>query len=191
MLPSRYTYPEEAHHFRSDPRSVGATVLLSFDEALVDDPRAGTRPYFQGSPPPIAWYRDRGSVDLTNGTGAAADDAPPRMTGRTWFSSLGHTTAFWEDDLNLQHVEAGLRWALEGIDDDSTASPSSSATSSTGASSTGASSSSPASSAAPSTASPSSTSSATRMHSPARDAPTLALSVLVAAVGSLYLSRLA
>jgi len=104
MLPSRYTYLEEAHHFRSDPRSVGATVLLSFDETLIDDPRAGTRPYFQGSPPPTAWYRDRGSVDLTNGTGEAG---APRMTGRTWFSSLGHTTAFWEDELNLQHVEAG------------------------------------------------------------------------------------
>ncbi|GAA5898669.1 hypothetical protein JCM8208_004728 [Rhodotorula glutinis] len=191
MLPSRYTYLEEAHHFRSDPRSVGATVLLSFDSSLVDDPRAGTRPYFEGSPPPIAWYRDRGSVDLTNGTGTGAADEAPRMTGRTWFSSLGHTTAFWEDDLNLQHVEAGLRWALEGLDDvaNSTTSPStSSATTPASTSSTGATSSSPASSAPPST-SPSSTSSARRMYS--SGAPTLALVVLAAALGPWYLSRLA
>lgn len=104
MFPDRYTYLEEAHHFRSDPRAVNCTVLLSFDESLIDDPRAGSRPYYQGSPPPIAWYREGQSVDLTNGTGGAS---APRMTGRTFMTSLGHTTEFWQDDLNLQHIEAG------------------------------------------------------------------------------------
>ncbi|GJN87845.1 hypothetical protein Rhopal_000800-T1 [Rhodotorula paludigena] len=104
MLPDRYTYVEEAHHFRSDPRSVNCTVLLSYDPSLVDDPAFGTRPYYQGTPPPIAWFREGQTVDLTNGT-AGAEAAT--MTGRTWFTSLGHTSDFWRDELNLGHIEAG------------------------------------------------------------------------------------
>ncbi|BGP37209.1 hypothetical protein JCM10449v2_001114 [Rhodotorula kratochvilovae] len=156
MLPERYTYVEEAHHFRTDPRSVNCTVLLSYDESSVDDPQAGTRPYFQGSPPPIAWFREGQSVDLSNGTAGAE---PAVMTGRTWFTSLGHTTAFWQDELNLQHIEAGLRWALQDFTSSNSSSTSSNPSSSSSTS-------------ASSGASPASTSSSA-VSSPTSDAPTL------------------
>jgi len=33
MLPDRWTFVEEVYNFRSDPRDVGAKVLLSVDES--------------------------------------------------------------------------------------------------------------------------------------------------------------
>ncbi|KWU45764.1 class I glutamine amidotransferase-like protein [Rhodotorula sp. JG-1b] len=108
-LPDRYETYEEVYHFRTDPRDVNCTVLLSYDPSTVQDPQFGTRPYYQGSPPPIAWYREGQNVDLSNGT----DANPPTMTGRTWMTSLGHTIEIWSDPTHLAHVEAGLRWALE------------------------------------------------------------------------------
>lgn len=103
MFSDRFVSYEEAYHFRSDPRSVNATVILSYDPSSVDDPQYGTRPYFQGTPPPIAWYREGQTVDLSNGTAAS----PPKMTGRTWMTSLGHTIEVWSDPTHLAHVEAG------------------------------------------------------------------------------------
>lgn len=91
------------YHFRTDPRDVNCTVLLSYDTSTVDDPQFGTRPYYQGSPPPIAWYREGQQVDLGNGTQARA----PVMTGRTWMTSLGHTIEIWSDPTHLAHVQAG------------------------------------------------------------------------------------
>lgn len=102
-LPERYETYEEVYHFRSDPRDVNCTVLLSYDLSTVSDGAYGTRPYYQGSPPPIAWYREGQNVDLSNGT----DPNPPIMTGRTWMTSLGHTIEIWSDPTHLAHVEAG------------------------------------------------------------------------------------
>lgn len=102
-LPDRYETYEEVYHFRTDPRDVNCTVLLSYDPSTVQDPQFGTRPYYQGSPPPIAWYREGQNVDLSNGT----DSNPPTMTGRTWMTSLGHTIEIWSDPTHLAHVEAG------------------------------------------------------------------------------------
>lgn len=102
-LPDRYETYEEVYHFRTDPRDVNCTVLLSYDPSTVQDPQFGTRPYYQGSPPPIAWYREGKTVDLSNGT----DANPPTMTGRTWMTSLGHTIEIWSDPTHLAHVEAG------------------------------------------------------------------------------------
>ncbi|GAA5850863.1 hypothetical protein JCM8547_009112 [Rhodosporidiobolus lusitaniae] len=136
MLPDRYTTYEEVHHFRSDPRDVNCTVLLTYDPTSFSDPQAGTRPYYQGTPPPSAWFREGRNVDLTNGT---AGLSPATMTGRTWFTSLGHEIETWSNPNHLEHVEAGLRWALAEFNDasepnntESTSSaPSSSSTSAT------------------------------------------------------------
>ncbi|GAA5974092.1 hypothetical protein JCM11641_003429 [Rhodosporidiobolus odoratus] len=133
MLPDRYTTYEEVHHFRSDPRDVNCTVLLTYDSDSCSDPQAGTRPYYQGSPPPSAWFREGQQVDLTNGT---AGLSPAIMTGRTWFTSLGHEIETWSNPVHLAHVEAGFRWALAEFNTSSSAttslstSPSDSATSS-------------------------------------------------------------
>jgi len=132
---------EEIYSFRTDPRSVNATVLLTVDPSSYVDSDKPTEsgidaPYFQGSPHPIAWFREGGmEVDLSNGTNAGEGK---RMNGKMWMTSLGHTNesestttvhlflpseenelmayrfriAAWRGDLHLQHVEAGLRWAL-------------------------------------------------------------------------------
>lgn len=71
----------------TDPRDVNATVLLTVDAASFADPEAGTRPYFQGTPHPIAWYRDS-QVDLNNGT--TNGSVPSIMPGRLWYTSLGY-----------------------------------------------------------------------------------------------------
>lgn len=102
-LPDRYTSYEEAYHFRSDPRDVNCTVLLSYDPSTVDDPKFGTRPYYEGTPPPIAWFREGQPTDLSNGTAATGGVMP----GRTWMTSLGHTIEIWKDPTHLAHVEAG------------------------------------------------------------------------------------
>ncbi|GAA5837424.1 hypothetical protein JCM3766R1_000442 [Sporobolomyces carnicolor] len=117
MLPDRYNTFEEVYSFRTDPRAVNATALLTVDPDSYQDSDKPTAqgvdaPYFQGTPHPIAWLRDRGmNVDLSNGTSSD----PPRMNGRMWMTSLGHTNETWQSDVHLQHVEAGLRWALEGL----------------------------------------------------------------------------
>ncbi|GAA5848389.1 hypothetical protein JCM5353_004883 [Sporobolomyces roseus] len=115
MLPDRYDTYEEIYSFRTDPRAVNATVLLTVDPSSYVDSDKPTEsgidePYFQGSPHPIAWFREGGmEVDLSNGTNAGEGK---RMNGRMWMTSLGHTNETWRSDLHLQHVEAGLRWAL-------------------------------------------------------------------------------
>ncbi|BGP13267.1 hypothetical protein JCM10213_004963 [Rhodosporidiobolus nylandii] len=127
MLPDRYNTYEEVHHFRSDPRDVNCTVLLTYDPDSFSDPQAGTRPYYQGTPPPSAWFREGQNVDLTNGT---AGLSPATMTGRTWFTSLGHEISTWSNPIHLAHVEAGMRWALADFNANSSASASSSGVSS-------------------------------------------------------------
>ncbi|GAA5979135.1 hypothetical protein JCM10908_002816 [Rhodotorula pacifica] len=164
-LPDRYETYEEVYHFRSDPRDVNCTVLLSYDPSTVQDPQFGTRPYYQGSPPPIAWYREGQNVDLSNGT----DPSRPTMTGRTWMTSLGHTIEIWSDPTHLAHVEAGLRWALEPFEQatanvSSTSASTASGTSSASRSASSTGSTASASSAAPSTASTAQVTSAARRH---------------------------
>jgi len=87
---------EEIYSFRTDPRSVNATILLSVDPSTYIDPSKPTEsgidsPYYQGTPHPIAWYRDGGmNVDLSNGT-YTGEGQGSRMNGRMWMTSLGHT----------------------------------------------------------------------------------------------------
>ncbi|PVF98110.1 class I glutamine amidotransferase-like protein [Serendipita vermifera] len=100
-LPSRWQVQDEVYNFRSDPRDVGAQVILSVDEtSYVDN---GTRTYNQGSPHPIAWYQDRLA-------GTSVTDLP--VVGRSWYTSLGHLSATWEDETFLSHIMGGIAWTL-------------------------------------------------------------------------------
>ncbi|KAI5478513.1 glycosyl-hydrolase [Pseudohyphozyma bogoriensis] len=105
MLPDRYDTYEEVYHFRSDPRSVNATVLLTVDESSYVNNGTSVGDYWYGTPAPMAWYRDS-PVDLGNGTNNGT------MTGRMWYTSLGHTNDTWRSSVHLAHVEAGIKWAL-------------------------------------------------------------------------------
>ncbi len=89
MFPDPYISYEEAYHHRTDPRDVGATALLTYDQDALTDPKFGTTGYYQGSPPAAAWFRDGAvtPVDLNNETTAAESSSVFR--GRTWYTSLG------------------------------------------------------------------------------------------------------
>ncbi|GAA5969368.1 hypothetical protein JCM3765_001285 [Sporobolomyces pararoseus] len=153
MLPDRYNTFEEVYSFRTDPRSVNATVLLTVDPDSYQDsdkptPEGVDAPYYQGSPHPIAWYREGGmNVDLSNGTVPA--DQAQRMNGRMCMTSLGHTNETWQSQVHLDHVEAGLRWTLADLSS-TNSSTSSSSSSSNGRSRTSSPSSSSSSSSQPS-----------------------------------------
>jgi type 1 glutamine amidotransferase len=97
MLPSQWHVYDEIYNFKSDPRTVNATVLLSADEASYSDP--GVRKYDQGTPHPIAWCQEHGA-------GASG------TAGRSFYTSLGHTNETWRDEVFLGHVIGGIRWAL-------------------------------------------------------------------------------
>ncbi|KAJ1307338.1 hypothetical protein OPQ81_001444 [Rhizoctonia solani] len=99
MLPDRWSYTEEVYNFRSDPRSVGAKVLLSVDVSSYTDTHVQT--HFHGSPHPIAWYQERG---------AGAEDGS--AAGRSFYTSLGHLTSTWADQTFLSHILGGIQWAL-------------------------------------------------------------------------------
>ncbi|KAG8706154.1 hypothetical protein FRC09_002547 [Ceratobasidium sp. 395] len=137
MLPDRWTYTEEAYNFRSDPRTIGAHVVLSVDESSYTGRQAaglclvntnsistdtGVRNYSQGSPHPIGTIIGDTFGLLCNSPsppsaawyqehGAGADDAA--SAGRSFYTSLGHLNSTWEDQNFLAHVLGGIQWALE------------------------------------------------------------------------------
>ncbi|KAM0787958.1 hypothetical protein ACM66B_006162 [Microbotryomycetes sp. NB124-2] len=124
MLPDRYTVFEETYNFLTDPRDVNATVILTPDPESYSDPEFATRGRYQGSPHPSAWYRDS-TVDLANGTAASQGS----MTGRLWYTSLGHTIETWQSETHLAHVQAGIEWALQGTNNQMLSSASSASSS--------------------------------------------------------------
>lgn len=79
---------------------MNATVLLSVDPASYDDAQIGTRPYYQGTPHPIAWLRDS-PVDLGNGTGDGV------MTGRMWMTRCANSSECFAARLNLSFCSLG------------------------------------------------------------------------------------
>ncbi|KII89758.1 hypothetical protein PLICRDRAFT_108461 [Plicaturopsis crispa FD-325 SS-3] len=97
MLPAQWHIQEEMYNFKSDPRSVGAVVLLSPDASSYTD-TTGDHPA-QGSPHPSAWYQEKGAG--SSGT-----------AGRSFYTSLGHLNETWQDDLFLGHITGGISWAL-------------------------------------------------------------------------------
>ncbi|KAL1412034.1 hypothetical protein Q8F55_003031 [Vanrija albida] len=89
-LPDQWRYTEEVYYFRSDPRSVGATVLLTVDEASYK-----------------TWYIESPESAQPLREGAA-------KAGRSFYTSLGHLNSTWENSTFIQHIFGGLTWALEG-----------------------------------------------------------------------------
>ncbi|KAF8896223.1 trehalose utilization-domain-containing protein [Infundibulicybe gibba] len=85
MLPSRWPVRDEMYNFKSDPRAIGATVVLSADESTYVD--NGTRKFDQ------AWFQ-------THGAGVESG----QVGGRSFYTSLGHLNETWMDDLFIGHV---------------------------------------------------------------------------------------
>jgi type 1 glutamine amidotransferase len=82
MLPTRWTVQDEAYNFDSDPRAIGATVILSADESTYTDTGVHKN---QGSPHPTAWFQEQGAGVEPNGT-----------AGRSFYTSLGHLNETWQ-----------------------------------------------------------------------------------------------
>ncbi|CAK5268810.1 unnamed protein product [Mycena citricolor] len=99
MLPAQWHIQEEMYNFKSDPRSVGAVVVLAANESSYID--TGVRRFDQGSPHPSAWYQERGA-GVQSGHSA----------GRSFYTSLGHLNETWKDSLFIAHVTGGLLWTL-------------------------------------------------------------------------------
>ncbi|KAF9453474.1 class I glutamine amidotransferase-like protein [Macrolepiota fuliginosa MF-IS2] len=98
-LPSAWKVVDEMYNFVSDPRSLGAVVVLAANESsYVDD---GTRKFDQGTPHPIAWFQEHGAgVDIGD------------VSGRSFYTGLGHLNETWQDELFLSHVLGGIQWTL-------------------------------------------------------------------------------
>ncbi|KAL9714215.1 hypothetical protein Ac2012v2_002525 [Leucoagaricus gongylophorus] len=99
-LPTTWKVMDEIYNFKSDPRSVGAIVVLAANESSYSD--NGVRKFDQGVPHPIAWYQEHGS-------GVDQD----RPAGRSFYTGLGHLNETWKDETFLSHVLGGLHWALQ------------------------------------------------------------------------------
>ncbi|KAG5645558.1 hypothetical protein DXG03_005833 [Asterophora parasitica] len=101
-LPTKWHVQDEMYNFKSDPRALGATVVLAANESsYIDD---GTRKYDQGTPHPLAWYQTHGS---------GVDDDKKSTAGRSFYTSLGHLNETWQDELFLSHVLGGVSWTLQ------------------------------------------------------------------------------
>jgi type 1 glutamine amidotransferase len=98
-LPKQWHIADEMYNFKSDPRAVGATVLLSVDESSYED--AGQRNFEQGSPHPTAWFQEHG---------AGVQDS--YIAGRSFYTSLGHLNETWKDETFMSHILGGISWAL-------------------------------------------------------------------------------
>ncbi|CAO1613395.1 unnamed protein product [Parajaminaea phylloscopi] len=116
---------DEIYNFASDPRDVGATVLLGADESTYWDKiePASQRAKVQGSPHPISWFREGnllshpGHVKLGGGLDNKKSDVRKGIAGkggpgRSWYTALGHSHACWKKEEFLQHVWGGFQWVL-------------------------------------------------------------------------------
>ncbi|KIJ66650.1 hypothetical protein HYDPIDRAFT_149474 [Hydnomerulius pinastri MD-312] len=98
-LPAKWRLLDEMYNFQSDPRAVGAKVLLTADETSYIDNLE--RKFNHGLPHPIAWYQERGAGVEEGG-----------IAGRSWYTGLGHCIEIWSDELFLGHILGGITWAL-------------------------------------------------------------------------------
>ena len=96
-------------------------LLLTVNEGSYFDqfkPQPGDA---QGTPHPIAWYRDGQAVrranmarpwtSISNTTGwdSSGIFRPP---GRMWYTGLGHRSETWRDETFQSHVQGGIDWVL-------------------------------------------------------------------------------
>lgn len=117
------------YNFRTDPRQANVSLLLSVDQDSYQDPYKDAQTAKQGSPHPIAWYRDgnrlgpnatalapygedQSAVDGILGAAVPSLDVGFVMPGRMWYTALGHTIEIWSDPLFVQHIQGGLNYTL-------------------------------------------------------------------------------
>ncbi|TFK98686.1 class I glutamine amidotransferase-like protein [Pterulicium gracile] len=98
-LPKAWNVHDEIYNFQSDPRKLGAVVILSADmSSYVDFPQDP----IQGTPHPTAWIQERGAGVEEGGT-----------AGRSFYTSLGHANETWQSDDFINHILGGISWVLD------------------------------------------------------------------------------
>ncbi|KAH9481640.1 hypothetical protein JR316_0006167 [Psilocybe cubensis] len=100
MLPAQWTVADEVYNFKSDPRALGAVVVLSANKASYHDP-VGSH-FDQGEPHPTAWFQEHGAGVQKGG-----------VAGRSFYTSLGHLNETWQNELFLEHILGGISWVLQ------------------------------------------------------------------------------
>ncbi|KAF9530218.1 class I glutamine amidotransferase-like protein [Crepidotus variabilis] len=98
-LPSPWPVQDEPYNFVSDPRSLGAKVVLVADESTYVDNNKSTT---QGTPHPLAWYQEKGAGVQSGG-----------VAGRSFYTSLGHLNESWNDKLFQKHILGAITWTLQ------------------------------------------------------------------------------
>ncbi|KAH8831529.1 class I glutamine amidotransferase-like protein [Flagelloscypha sp. PMI_526] len=98
-LPKRWLVQDEMYNFKSDPRAVGAVVLLSADGSTYNDNNA-TAQALQGTPHPTAWYQEHGA-------------GSQGVSGRSFYTSLGHLNETWMNATFMSHIYGGISWVLD------------------------------------------------------------------------------
>ncbi|KAF9532576.1 class I glutamine amidotransferase-like protein [Crepidotus variabilis] len=100
QLSSPWAVIGEAYNFASDPRSLGARVVLAARESTFFDTNKSTT---QGSPHPIAWYQEKGAGVQTGG-----------IAGRSYYTALGHLPETWQKDVLFQrHILGAITWTVQ------------------------------------------------------------------------------
>jgi cytochrome c len=90
VLPVTWVVSDEWYNFAPHPRD-HVRVLARVDESTYT---GGT----MGSDHPVEWARD-----------------PSPVTGRVWYTAMGHPDALWFDPTFVEHVVAGVAWTA-GVD---------------------------------------------------------------------------
>jgi uncharacterized protein len=100
-LGSEWAWHDEVYLFRA--LRPDARVLLRLADDQVDLSVPGGRVPECGFP--LAWCL---------GDGGAGGDSPAGLSGRTFYTALGHFPGAWETPAYLRHLAGGLAWLEEG-----------------------------------------------------------------------------
>jgi len=92
MLPARWERVDEWYAFTAQPKS-DVHVLLKLDESSAADAYTRRPDAKMGDNHPLAWWHDFDG-------------------GRAFYTALGHPEASFQEPLVLQHIEAGIEYAM-------------------------------------------------------------------------------
>jgi uncharacterized protein len=93
-LPGEWRMTDEWYSFRTNPRAVGADVLLTLDESTYKPDGMMGQDLRMGSDHPLAWTNCMGK-------------------GRTFYSAIGHIPATYSQPQNVAMLEAAVGWAAD------------------------------------------------------------------------------
>lgn len=111
---------DEMYNYLSDPRIYGAQYTLAANESTYNDPvtSIADRERAQGSPHPIAWYKEGNLLNSVDWhVGGNTDDTDRSLPasggdGRMFYTALGHSNKTWNDVDFKHHFLGGLGWVL-------------------------------------------------------------------------------